>query len=85
MNKTSIIVDATKYIGELKEKVERLNQEIGTSQAAATAQNQLPVVSYTKLPFIIVLFGSSFHSLSQCIFKCFCSVDAYLSRLQWKP
>ncbi|OAY41606.1 uncharacterized protein LOC110623579 [Manihot esculenta] len=44
MNKTSIIVDATKYIEELKGKVERLNKEIGTSQAAATSQNnQLPI------------------------------------------
>ncbi|KAF2306519.1 hypothetical protein GH714_018975 [Hevea brasiliensis] len=43
MSKTSIIVDASKYIEELKEKVERLNQEIGTSQASATSQNQLPM------------------------------------------
>ncbi|KAJ9185454.1 hypothetical protein P3X46_005092 [Hevea brasiliensis] len=43
MNKTSIIVDASKYIEELKEKVERLNQEVGTSQASATSQNQLPM------------------------------------------
>ncbi|XP_021621317.1 uncharacterized protein LOC110621365 isoform X2 [Manihot esculenta] len=43
MNKTSIIVDASKYIGELKEKVERLNQEIGTSQ------NQFPMVTVETL------------------------------------
>ncbi|XP_021669851.1 transcription factor bHLH61 isoform X3 [Hevea brasiliensis] len=43
MNKTSIVVDASKYIEELKEKVERLNQEIGTSQLAETSQNQLPM------------------------------------------
>ncbi|KAJ6362804.1 hypothetical protein OIU78_003071 [Salix suchowensis] len=39
MNKTSIIVDASKYIGELKKKVDRLNQEIGPSSAP---QNSLP-------------------------------------------
>ncbi|KAL4290809.1 hypothetical protein GQ457_14G001720 [Hibiscus cannabinus] len=38
INKTSIIVDASRYIQELKEKVEMLNQEIGTSQ------NPLPMV-----------------------------------------
>ncbi|KAF2306521.1 hypothetical protein GH714_019001 [Hevea brasiliensis] len=43
MSKTSIIVYASKYIEELKEKVERLNQDIGTSQASATSQNQLPM------------------------------------------
>lgn len=40
MNKASIIVDASKYIKELKKKVERLNKDIGTS----TAQNSLPAV-----------------------------------------
>ncbi|KAL3715263.1 hypothetical protein ACJRO7_007060 [Eucalyptus globulus] len=38
VNKTSIIVDATKYISKLKEKVERLNQEAGTS-----SPNRLPM------------------------------------------
>ncbi|TXG58931.1 hypothetical protein EZV62_016760 [Acer yangbiense] len=42
MSKTSIIVDASKYIEELKEKVERLNQEIGTSQISSV-QNPLPM------------------------------------------
>ncbi|CAL5343712.1 transcription factor bHLH61-like isoform X1 [Camellia sinensis] len=32
LNKTSIIIDASKYIEELKQKVERLNQAIGTAQ-----------------------------------------------------
>ncbi|XP_021669844.1 transcription factor bHLH61 isoform X2 [Hevea brasiliensis] len=49
MNKTSIVVDASKYIEELKEKVERLNQEIGTSQLAETSQNQLPMVTVETL------------------------------------
>lgn len=43
MNRTSILVDASKYIQELKEKVERLNEEIGSSQDAPN-QNQLPMV-----------------------------------------
>lgn len=42
MNKTSIIVDASQYIEELKQKVETLNQEIGTSEAS-TVENSLPV------------------------------------------
>ncbi|KAK6943399.1 hypothetical protein RJ641_024501 [Dillenia turbinata] len=42
LNKTSIIVDATKYIEELKKKVERLNQDISTSQMSAD-QDPLPV------------------------------------------
>lgn len=43
MNKTSIVVDASKYIEELKQQVETLNQEIGTSEAS-TVENSLPVV-----------------------------------------
>lgn len=31
VNKTSIIVDAAKYIEELKEKIDKLNEELGTS------------------------------------------------------
>jgi hypothetical protein len=38
MNKASVIVDASKYIKELKQKVERLNQDIGAST------NPLPAV-----------------------------------------
>ncbi|KAK6932943.1 hypothetical protein RJ641_035837 [Dillenia turbinata] len=44
LNKTSIIVDASKYIQELKQKVERLNQDIATAQNSAHHQNPLPVV-----------------------------------------
>ncbi|KAJ4841465.1 hypothetical protein Tsubulata_015684 [Turnera subulata] len=42
MNKTSIIVDASKYIGKLKERVDRLNQEIGSSQVP-TVETSVPV------------------------------------------
>ncbi|XP_010041001.2 uncharacterized protein LOC104429872 [Eucalyptus grandis] len=31
VNKTSIIVDAAKYIEEMKEKIDKLNEELGTS------------------------------------------------------
>ena len=43
MNKASIIVDASKYINELKQKVVALNQEIGTSRISID-ENQLPAV-----------------------------------------
>lgn len=43
LNKASIIVDASKYINELKQKVERLNQDTGTSQSSKS-QNSLPAV-----------------------------------------
>ncbi|KAJ6331465.1 hypothetical protein OIU76_009944 [Salix suchowensis] len=56
MNKTSIIVDASKYIGELKKKVDRLNQEIGPSSAP---QNSLPAVTVQTLEkgFLINVFS----------------------------
>ncbi|KAE9447562.1 hypothetical protein C3L33_20546, partial [Rhododendron williamsianum] len=43
VNKTSIIVDASKYIEELKEKVEQLNQAIAPSPSSSD-QNSLPMV-----------------------------------------
>lgn len=36
MNKASIIVDASKYIRELKQKVDTLNQDVGTSQNSSS-------------------------------------------------
>ncbi|KAL7136168.1 hypothetical protein ABFS83_10G011400 [Erythranthe nasuta] len=43
--KASIIVDATRYIEELKERVEKLNQDVNTLQtASSTQQNSLPPV-----------------------------------------
>ncbi|KAG6771722.1 transcription factor SCREAM2 isoform X4 [Populus trichocarpa] len=56
MNKTSIIVDASKYIGELKKKVDRLNHEIGTS---STPQNSLSAVTVETLEkgFLINVFS----------------------------
>ncbi|KAK8556500.1 hypothetical protein V6N13_083438 [Hibiscus sabdariffa] len=55
VNKTSIIVDASRYIEELKEKVEMLNREIGTS----TSQNSLPMqvtVETLEKGFLINVF-----------------------------
>ncbi|KAK4277761.1 hypothetical protein QN277_015709 [Acacia crassicarpa] len=43
LDKTSIILDATKYIEELKEKVERLNQDIATAEETSKDQNHLPM------------------------------------------
>lgn len=51
LNKTSIIVDASKYIEELKEKVERLDQEIGTSQTSSD-HDPLPVVNIFTIALI---------------------------------
>ncbi|XP_021291314.1 uncharacterized protein LOC110421909 isoform X2 [Herrania umbratica] len=57
VNKTSIIVDASRYIEELKEKVDKLNQEIETSQIS-TSQNPLPMVTVETLEkgFLINVF-----------------------------
>ncbi|OAY38336.1 uncharacterized protein LOC110624550 [Manihot esculenta] len=57
LNKTSIIVDATKYIEELKQKVERLNQDIESSQASSQ-RNPLPMVTVETLEkgFLINVF-----------------------------
>ncbi|KAM7264225.1 hypothetical protein ACFE04_001908 [Oxalis oulophora] len=42
VNKTSIVIDASKYIEGLKEKVEGLNQDVGSSH---TPGNPLPMVN----------------------------------------
>ncbi|XP_034693307.1 uncharacterized protein LOC117920064 isoform X1 [Vitis riparia] len=58
-SKTSIIVDATKYIEDLKQKVDRLNQDVGTSQFSAD-QNPLPVqvkVETLERGFLINVFS----------------------------
>ncbi|EEF41534.1 transcription factor SCREAM2 [Ricinus communis] len=49
LNKTSIIVDATKYIGELKQKVERLNQDIAAAQTSSHQNHPLPLVTVETL------------------------------------
>ncbi|XAR55761.1 hypothetical protein NMG60_11035954 [Bertholletia excelsa] len=48
VSKTSIIVDASKYIEVLKENIERLNQDVATSPSSS-GQNSLPVVTVDTL------------------------------------
>ncbi|KAL6987939.1 hypothetical protein U1Q18_013685 [Sarracenia purpurea var. burkii] len=58
VNKTSIIVDASKYIAELKEKVDRLKHDVGTSQSSS-GQSSLPMVTVETLEkgFLINVFS----------------------------
>ncbi|XP_058214729.1 transcription factor SCREAM2-like isoform X2 [Rhododendron vialii] len=59
VNKTSIIVDASKYIEELKEKVQKLNQDIGTSSSSSD-QSSLPMqvsVETLEKGFLINVFS----------------------------
>ncbi|XP_030534665.1 transcription factor SCREAM2-like isoform X2 [Rhodamnia argentea] len=58
LNKTSIIVDASKYIKELKQKVERLNEDIANAETSSQ-QPQLPVVTVETLEkgFLINVFS----------------------------
>ncbi|KAG4992875.1 hypothetical protein AAZX31_09G255900 [Glycine max] len=45
LNKASIIVDASKYIEELKQKVEGLNSELEIAESSTTTQiDELPMV-----------------------------------------
>ncbi|XP_019053260.1 PREDICTED: uncharacterized protein LOC104597218 isoform X4 [Nelumbo nucifera] len=58
LNKTSIIVDASKYIEELKEKVEKLNQDIAAAQNSSNDQTPLPVTVETiEKGFLINVFS----------------------------
>ncbi|XP_048446362.1 transcription factor SCREAM2-like isoform X3 [Pyrus x bretschneideri] len=63
LNKTSIIVDASKYIEELKQKVERLNQDIANAQTTSSSssdQNPLPgqvTVETLEKGFLINVFS----------------------------
>lgn len=55
LNKTSIIIDASKYIEELKQKVERLNEDLAVAQNP-TDQNPLPMVHDSAFSKIFLLF-----------------------------
>ncbi|XP_011019034.1 PREDICTED: transcription factor SCREAM2-like isoform X3 [Populus euphratica] len=57
MNKTSIIVDASKYIGELKKKVDRLNHEIGTSSTPQNSLSAQVTVETLEKGFLINVFS----------------------------
>ncbi|XP_023739882.1 uncharacterized protein LOC111887985 [Lactuca sativa] len=48
VHKTSIIVDASKYIEELKKKVERLNEDITSSSEYSTLPMQVRVETLDK-------------------------------------
>ncbi|KAJ8753924.1 hypothetical protein K2173_000178 [Erythroxylum novogranatense] len=59
VNRTSIIVDASKYIEELKGKLDSLDQEIGTSEAQSS-ESQLPMqvtVETLEKGFLINVFS----------------------------
>ncbi|GMI99110.1 hypothetical protein like AT2G40435 [Hibiscus trionum] len=59
VNKTTIILDASKYIEELKQKVERLNQDISAAQSS-NHQNPLPMqvtVETLEKGFLINVFS----------------------------
>ncbi|THF95771.1 transcription factor SCREAM2-like isoform X2 [Camellia sinensis] len=59
VNKTSIIVDASKYIEELKGKVERLSQDVASPQSS-NGQNSLPMqvtVETLEKGFLINVFS----------------------------
>ncbi|GMJ04304.1 hypothetical protein like AT2G40435 [Hibiscus trionum] len=60
VNKTTIIVDASKYISELKQKVERLNRDISAAQSS-NHQNPLPMVTVETLEkgFLINVFSEN--------------------------
>ncbi|KAL6003003.1 hypothetical protein ACLOJK_023225 [Asimina triloba] len=47
LSKTSIIIDATKYIEELKQKVERLNQDIALEQTSAEQEQDSMAMKVT--------------------------------------
>lgn len=44
VNKASIVVDATRYIEELKERVEKLNQDVTNLQSSSHQKSSLPAV-----------------------------------------
>jgi len=45
MNKASIIVDASKYIEELKQKVEGMNSELGIVESSTPQMDEQPMVA----------------------------------------
>ncbi|KAK7385802.1 hypothetical protein VNO78_31673 [Psophocarpus tetragonolobus] len=59
LNKTSIIIDASKYIEKLKQKVERLNEEIASAETSSV-HNPLPMVTVETLEkgFLINVFSA---------------------------
>ncbi|KAL8038994.1 hypothetical protein ABFX02_10G006500 [Erythranthe guttata] len=75
--KASIIADATRYIEELKERVEKLNQDVTTLQTASSSQQNSvlpPVVKVETLEkgFLINVFsGKNSPSLLVSVLEAF--------------
>ncbi|CAL9198627.1 uncharacterized protein LOC104000965 isoform X1 [Musa acuminata AAA Group] len=73
LNKTSIIMDASKYIEELKKKVDKLNREISCTQNRID-DNTLPMVTVEALQkgFLInISSGKSYPGLLVSILEAF--------------
>ncbi|CAA0834450.1 Unknown protein [Striga hermonthica] len=49
MNESSIVLDASNYIKDLKQKVDKLNEEIATAESSARHQNSRPRVTVETL------------------------------------
>ncbi|KAL7095161.1 hypothetical protein ACP275_10G007100 [Erythranthe tilingii] len=75
--KASIIVDATRYIEELKERVEKLNQDVTTLQTSSSQQNsvlppQVVKVETLEKGFLINVFsGKNSPSLLVSVLEAF--------------
>ncbi|XP_057979422.1 uncharacterized protein LOC131165539 [Malania oleifera] len=62
LNETSIIMDASKYIEELKQKVERLNQDVASPQNSHHPTPPFPVVTVDQTlenGFLINVFSQT--------------------------
>jgi hypothetical protein len=60
MNKASIIVDASKYIEELKQKVEGMNSELGNVESSTTQMDEQPmVVLYFSISLLLYITWST--------------------------
>ncbi|XP_014504151.1 uncharacterized protein LOC106764378 [Vigna radiata var. radiata] len=59
LNESSIVIDASKYIEKLKQKVERLNEEIASAETS-TAHDPLPMVTVETLEkgFLINVYSA---------------------------
>ncbi|KAG4922228.1 hypothetical protein AAZX31_18G191900 [Glycine max] len=74
LNKASIIVDASKYIEKLKQKVEGLNSELGIADSSTSQIDELPmvVVKTLKKGFLInVLLEKNFPGMLVSILETF--------------
>ncbi|CAI0423936.1 unnamed protein product [Linum tenue] len=71
MDKTSIIVDATKYIEELKDKVERLSGEATTAQPPAASSSSVTVETLEQGYSINVLSDKNSPGLLVAVLEAF--------------